>query len=223
MMWCFSSSLSGPVFERRGGELLGQRLTEQLQEAYATSSCVDLKTLSVIAGEQCWLLHVDVLVSHTPPPPPTLPLVSCQVLEVGGSLLDTVSIGVLAALQSSLLPKLTVIGEGEEMEIEVSDNPHDSTPVSAQGSPLVITLHQVSDGRGLCWSCDGVACMQIGGRYVVDCSVEEEFCSNSFLSFTINRAGHVLSTRMEGVGSIPYTKLASVIKVRVVCVCVCAL
>lgn len=65
-------------------------------------------------------------------------------LEVGGSLLDTLSIGVRAALQGTLVPELTVTGEGEEMEIEVSDNPHDSSPVSAQGAPVFVTLHQVS-------------------------------------------------------------------------------
>ena len=58
-------------------------------------------------------------------------------------MLDTVSLGVRAALQSTSVPRLTVTGEGEEMEIEVSDNPHDSTPVNAGGAPVIITLNQV--------------------------------------------------------------------------------
>lgn len=64
-MCMYSSSLAGPVFERRGGELLGQRLAEQLDEAYSSPCCVDLKALSVISGEQCWILYVDVLVCVT--------------------------------------------------------------------------------------------------------------------------------------------------------------
>ena len=56
-----SSSLAGRVFERRGGEVLGQRLAEQLEEAYGSASCVDLKALCVIPGEQCWILYVDTL------------------------------------------------------------------------------------------------------------------------------------------------------------------
>jgi exosome complex component RRP42 len=71
-----------------------------------------------------------------------------QMLEVGGSLLDTLSIGVRAALQSTLVPYLTVTGEGEEMEIEVSDNPHDSIPINAEGAPIFITLHQVTRPGG---------------------------------------------------------------------------
>lgn len=58
-------------------------------------------------------------------------------------MLDTLSLGVRAALHSTLVPQLTVSGEGDEMEIEVSDNPHDSTPVSAEGAPIIITLNQV--------------------------------------------------------------------------------
>ena len=59
-------------------------------------------------------------------------------------MLDALSIAVKAALHSTLVPKLTVTGEGEEMEIEVSDNPHDSTSVDASSAPVIITLTQVS-------------------------------------------------------------------------------
>ena len=62
---------------------------------------------------------------------------------MGGGLLDTLSLGVRAALQNTTVPQLSVSGEGNEMEIEVSDNPLDSTPVKAEGAPIIITLHQV--------------------------------------------------------------------------------
>ena len=58
-------------------------------------------------------------------------------------MLDSLSIGVRAALQSTVIPKLTVTGEGEEMEIEVSDNPSDSTPIDASLTPVIVTLNQV--------------------------------------------------------------------------------
>ena len=87
-----------------------------------------------------------------------------QMLEVGGNVLDTLSIGVRAALQSTLIPKLTVTGEGEEMEIQVSDNPHHSSPVHAEGAPIIITLHQVILSSCGLRSCEGVA---MGVRGVV--------------------------------------------------------
>ena len=135
-----------------------------------------------------------------------------QILEVGGSLLDTISIGVRAALQSTLLPRLTVTGEGEESEIQVSDNPHDSVPVSAQGAPLLITLHQVRGG-GACRSCDNASRLQIGGEYVVDCGVEEELCSSCHLTFALNTDGHLLSSNLEGVASICHAHLTTLTQV----------
>lgn len=77
-------------------------------------------------GQQCWILYIDALV-----------------LEWSGGMLDTLSLGVRAALLSTLIPKLTVTGEGEEMEIEISDNPHDSTRVEAANAPIIVTLTQV--------------------------------------------------------------------------------
>lgn len=79
-----------------------------------------------LVGQQCWILYVDALV-----------------LEWSGGMLDTLSLGVRAALLSTLIPKLTVSGEGEEMEIEISDNPHDSTRVDAENAPIIVTLTQV--------------------------------------------------------------------------------
>jgi len=57
--------------------------------------------------------------------------------------LDALSLAARAALHNTRIPKLTVTGEGEEMEIEVSDNPHDSTPVDAALAPIIITLTRV--------------------------------------------------------------------------------
>ena len=67
-----------------------------------------------------------------------------QVLEWSGSVLDVLSLAVRAALHNTRIPRLTVTGEGEEMEVEVSDNPHDSTPINITHAPIIITLTQVT-------------------------------------------------------------------------------
>lgn len=125
-----SSALASPEFEHRQGEELGQHLAHRLAEAFRNDVSIDLSSLSVIPGQQCWILYVDALV-----------------LEWGGGMVDTLSLGVRAALQSTLIPKLTVSGEGDEMEIEISDDPHDSTPVDASNAPIIITLTQVDQLR----------------------------------------------------------------------------
>ena len=67
-----------------------------------------------------------------------------QVLEWSGSVLDVISIAVRAALHNTRIPRLIVTGEGEEVEVEVSDNPHDSIPVDISHAPIIITLTQVT-------------------------------------------------------------------------------
>lgn len=59
-------------------------------------------------------------------------------------MLDVLSLAVRAALHSTRIPRLTVTGEGEELEVEVSDNPHDSTPINITHAPIIITLTQVT-------------------------------------------------------------------------------
>ncbi len=65
-------------------------------------------------------------------------------LEWSGGVLDALSLAVRGALSATLIPQLTVSGEGEEMEIEVSDNPHDSTKIDVSKAPIIVTLAQVS-------------------------------------------------------------------------------
>lgn len=59
-------------------------------------------------------------------------------------MLDVLSLAVLAALHNTRIPQLIVTGEGEELEVEVSDNPHDSTPIDIAHAPIIITLTQVN-------------------------------------------------------------------------------
>lgn len=61
-LYTCSSSLAGPLFEKRGGERLSQQLAEQLEEAYSSPNCLDRKSLSVVSGDQCWVIYVDALV-----------------------------------------------------------------------------------------------------------------------------------------------------------------
>jgi len=57
-----SSALASPEFEGREGEDLGQHLAHKLAEAYQNHAVLDLSSLCVIPGQQCWVLYVDALV-----------------------------------------------------------------------------------------------------------------------------------------------------------------
>lgn len=60
----FSSANATPEFEGRGGEVLATEISTILSRAYDNPNALDLKSLSVIPGSQCWILYVDILVSE---------------------------------------------------------------------------------------------------------------------------------------------------------------
>ena len=62
-VYCYSSALASPEFERRGGEELGATLAHMMSRAYQHDSCVDLGGLCVSPGQRCWVLYIDGLVS----------------------------------------------------------------------------------------------------------------------------------------------------------------
>lgn len=156
----------------------------------ATSGALDLASLCVIPGKQCWVLYVDVLVCRPPSlsaaPPSYIPNVvvaAVQVLDSGGSLVDTVTLAAYAALANARcrthipavacccvvfahhtthglfsvhsfvrlrrLPKLHVVsvgtkdGGGEELDIEVDEDPNAAVAIDASGVPITVTFCQV--------------------------------------------------------------------------------
>lgn len=58
-----SSANATPEFEGRGGEELGTKLSNTLYKVFNNKHSIDLKGLCISAGEHCWVLYVDVLVS----------------------------------------------------------------------------------------------------------------------------------------------------------------
>ena len=65
ILFISSSANADPKFEGRGGEELANEISTMLLRAYSHIGCLDLASLSVIPHKQCWLLYLDVLVSHS--------------------------------------------------------------------------------------------------------------------------------------------------------------
>ncbi len=57
-----SSANATPEFEGRGGEDLANEICRFLQRSYASGDTISLNELSVLPGQQCWILYVDILV-----------------------------------------------------------------------------------------------------------------------------------------------------------------
>jgi len=160
------SANASPVFEGRGGDNLALDIKGAMTRTFCEGT-LDLRSLCIIPGKTCWVLYIDALI-----------------LECGGNLFDAISIAVKAALCDTRIPDLTVIGEGAERDIEVSDDPYDILPLDVSNIPVLVTLNKISE------------------RYVVDATAEEEVCSDSQLFVSINSKGRICSAQKHGNGAI---------------------
>lgn len=121
------SANATPEFEGRGGEVLATEISTILSRAYDNQNALDLKSLSVIPGSQCWILYIDILL-----------------LECGGNLFDAASIAVKAALFSTRIPNVTVLkGDEGQMELEISDDPYDVKRLDISSCPCLVTLSKI--------------------------------------------------------------------------------
>lgn len=120
------SANATPEFEGRGGEELATEISNMLARAYDCPSCLDLRKLCVVAGKQCWVIYVDVLL-----------------LECGGNLFDAASIAVKAALFNTCIPTLIVTQDEGHMELELSDDPYDVQRLDVSAAPCIVTLNKI--------------------------------------------------------------------------------
>lgn len=97
------------------------------------------------------------------------------------------------------------------MEIDVSDNPFDATPIDTSNIPVIVTLSSVRTSlvEIICY----YLCQKIGGKFVVDASHEEEACSTCQLSVAVDAKGKLCGILKEGTGSIPYKQYTPAITV----------
>lgn len=121
---------AAPEFEGRGTEELNLELERCLESVLAHSGAINLKSLCVLPGQQCWIVYVDVLV-----------------LDSAGNLFDTISIATRAALHNTKLPKFTLSGTDEdgegEIEIEISDDVEDGVALDVSNMPICVSLTKI--------------------------------------------------------------------------------
>lgn len=56
----------------------------------------------------------------------------------------------VSVVLSFRLPKLQVIGEGSEKDIEISDDPYDTVPLDITNVPVLVTLNKVCVNETFC-------------------------------------------------------------------------
>nr|SVE93864.1 EOG090X0CWA [Scapholeberis mucronata] len=172
------SANATPEFEGRGGEDLANEISQFLHKAYLVGSTLDVAELCVLPGHQCWILYVDILI-----------------LECGGNLYDAVSLAVKSALHSTQIPTVKVASmDGDQPELELSDDPFDTKKLNTRNLPCAVTL------------------MKIGNHYLVDPTPEEECCSASGIVVAISADKKVTAVKKIGSGSLHPDTLISMLK-----------
>eukprot|EP00245_Coleochaete_scutata_P004465 TRINITY_DN17108_c1_g1_i1.p1 TRINITY_DN17108_c1_g1~~TRINITY_DN17108_c1_g1_i1.p1 ORF type:complete len:288 (-),score=43.58 TRINITY_DN17108_c1_g1_i1:57-920(-) len=179
------SPTASPQFEGRGGEELSSELGGAIQRSLAGGASgagagIDLGSLSIIEGRTCWVLFIDALV-----------------LNSDGNLLDAISIAVKAALADTRLPKVEVQEghDGAPAELEVSDDPSDSSKLDTSNVPLIVTLTKV------------------GRYYVVDATESEESQMSSALSVGVSAKGTTCGVTKRGATALDVSVVADMLSV----------
>ncbi|KAJ2888840.1 hypothetical protein IWW38_004873, partial [Coemansia aciculifera] len=147
-------------FEGRGAEEINVELTQLLDRILnGPQSGLNLKNLCIIPKQAYWVLHIDALV-----------------LDVKGSIIDTLVWATRAALMSTSLPSVVVETISDEKgniqsEFDVVDDPDNLTPLEGvEHLPISVTFSQ------------------IGKRYVVDASEQEEAVTQARLTVAVSPA-----------------------------------
>lgn len=123
------SANAAPEFEGRGGEELAMEFSSTLQGAYRSRQAFNLKALSILPGQRCWKLYVDVLI-----------------LECGGNLYDAVSLAVKGALFNTRLPKVAAaVMDGGAVDLTLSDDPFDVVKLNVDTVPILITICKIGE------------------------------------------------------------------------------
>ncbi|KAJ1834432.1 hypothetical protein LPJ63_001967 [Coemansia sp. RSA 2711] len=157
-------------FEGRGAEELNVELTQLLDRMLnGPQSGLELEKLCIIPKQAYWVLHVDALV-----------------LDVKGSIVDTLVWAARAALLSTKLPRVVVESITDEdgnlqSEFDVVDDAEDQVAVEgAENLPLTVTFNQ------------------IGKRYVIDASEQEEAVTQARLTVAVSPQLEICAVQKGG-------------------------
>ncbi|KAK8390341.1 hypothetical protein O3P69_010192 [Scylla paramamosain] len=174
------SANAAPEFEGRGGEDLATSLSAMLDRLYSSPLSLDTSRLCVVPGKHVKVLYVDV-----------------EILECGGNLFDTVSLGVKAALWATRMPRIYITGEdGGELEFMVSDNPQEVDRVDVSNAPILITHLRITENLT-----------------VIDPTPEEECCGPVQVVVGVTPKGLITTTQQLGAGTFAPQTLSASLKV----------
>jgi exosome complex component RRP42 len=153
------SPLASPYFESGPPSEDAIELARVTDRAIRESHCIDLSKLCVVPEKSVWILFIDF-----------------YILNDAGNLFDAATLGAMAALATTEIPKVKV---GEDDEIEILE----------EREPLKIDHYPVS-----------VTSYKLGKHRIYDANFKEERVSNARLTFGFDEDDHVVSLQKGNQG-----------------------
>ena len=172
-----------------------RRRTEEMEIAAILTDLllphvVDRSQLCVIPGKYVWKLNVDVMV-----------------LTCDGNVVDVCALAIRSAIRSTVLPMVTPVakagnedgesggsgnsGKASDDFMVDGDIAKASVPPGAESCPVVVTVFVLDKERGRGNS-------STGSVFIVDAQSDEEFCSSTRISVSVDPAGNICGIYKHG-------------------------
>lgn len=108
--------------------------------------------------------------------------------------------------------------DGDQPELELSEDPYDTKRLNTQNVPCLVTLMKVKIFYLFCYTVlelkqHNYFYYQIGNHYLVDPTPEEECCSSSGVVVAVSGTKKITAVRKIGSGSLHPESLVSMLKV----------
>lgn len=139
------SPMASELFEKGPPSIEAIELARIIDRGIRESEVIDLKKLCIKEGEKVWSVMIDI-----------------YPINNGGNLIDACSLAAMAALKTTVLPKLT-----EENKVKYGDFSTKKLPLR-DAYPLTMTFHKVGD------------------QFLLDPTTEEEGASEARLSLALS-------------------------------------
>ena len=165
------SPIASPYFESGPPSEDAIELARVTDRAIRESHCIDLSKLCVIPEKSVWILFIDF-----------------YVLNHDGNLFDAATLGTIAALATTKIPKVKIL---EEEEIEILE---ETESLKIDHYPVSVTTYK------------------IGGKNIVDANLKEERISDARITVGFDEEDHIVSLQKGKDGVYKPDEIMKVIK-----------
>jgi len=165
------SPMASPYFESGPPSEDAIELARVTDRAIRESHCIDLSKLCVIPEKSVWILFIDF-----------------YILNHDGNLFDAATLGTIAALATTKIPKVKIL---EDEEIEILE---ETEPLKIDHYPVSVTTYK------------------IGKKNIVDANLKEERVSDARITVGFDEEDHIVSVQKGKDGVYKPDEIMQVIK-----------